>query len=54
VAGVRVRLAGRKTRTNARGRGSLRIRVNRARKHRVVAKKSGYRSARARVRYFRP
>jgi predicted alpha-1,2-mannosidase len=54
VAGVRVRLAGRKTRTNARGRGSLRIRVNRARKHRVVAKKSGYRTARARVRYFRP
>jgi predicted alpha-1,2-mannosidase len=43
VAGVTVRVAGRRTRTNARGRGSLRIRVTRPGRHRVVAKKSGYR-----------
>lgn len=54
VAGASVRLAGRRTRTNARGRGSLRIRVARPRIYRAVAAKRGYRGARARLRAVNP
>ena len=54
VAGATVRLAGRRTRTNARGRATLRIGPTRPRTHRAVAKKRGYRKATAFLKGLTP
>jgi hypothetical protein len=50
LAGVRIRVGSRKTRTNRRGRAVVRIRVRRAGTLRVRARKPGYRRAVVRIR----
>ena len=54
VAGTMVRLAGRRVRTDARGRATLRLRVNKPRRYRAAAKKRGYRAGRAFLKGLTP
>jgi hypothetical protein len=56
VRGVRIRLAGRRARTNRRGRARIRLRFNRPGRYRVRARKKGMRGASkwVRVRPTRP
>ena len=53
LRGVTIRFAGRRVKTNRRGRASLTLRLGRRGKRRVVARKRGYRRGRATVRVLR-
>ena len=53
VRGARIRFAGRRRRTNRRGRASIRVRFRRSGVRRVRATKKGFRSGSARVRVLR-
>jgi endoglycosylceramidase len=54
LRGALIRFAGRRSRTNRRGRASLRVRLGRRGRRRVVVSKRGYRRGRATVRVLRP
>ena len=54
LRGALIRFAGRRARTNRRGRASLRVRLGRRGRRRVVVSKRGYRRGRATVRVLRP
>jgi predicted alpha-1,2-mannosidase len=53
IAHATIRVAGRRARTGARGRASLRLRVGKPGRYRVRATKNGYRAARAFLRKAR-